>query len=648
MANERANKRWGVDGRGTDTSVLDLSPKATRERRAFAKDFKSFYRKILAQDVKERSGRKRADSLGVVHDMLIDFLCLRIRDQVKAHSNLYALLSDQDEDGNFEERWIYWKRLDRPPEIQDGPSGDISQMFYERAWQGVIVRLKGNADLTVLLMPRGHLKSTLCTQGFTLWQIVRDPSERHLIRSLTAQLAKDFVGDIKWQFEQNDKFRRLYCNLGPPEKRDAAWNADFIQVKSAVRRGKEPTLRAAGFESTATGGHYDDVILDDIVGEGNSETAELIRKGRERLQHLQAVRDPGTPLLDVGTRWHEEDVHGALVAKDVDTCFMVATLLDGNPDGACNLGIAGPGNPIWPEKFTPLEISRLRKNIPEDRIWFGQYFNQYTGTALRTFKKEWIRRYTGYGEALAKEQQLHVFIGVDPASGKKDQSGKLDYTGICVLGQSQSKGHYYLLDGLKEKLPADLVPQAICDLALFWKGIVMEYGATFEVGIEESAYTNYLRQALDLEMKSRGVGGYFRVVPLKSNNVSKHDRIRTMALPFSQDRILWPELKLKVRTSRRKDDGTYEAPKGEPYDLIDALTEEFTKYPSVEHDDLIDAMAYAYRMSLPADYLPEKENARKPYDPSRYSRSDIEEETNTGLSLGGFDRDDHGGLSLGR
>lgn len=645
MANNRSKRKWGMDareGEGED-SVFILTPAIQAKRDLYARDYLAFYRDILAQDITERgTKRKRADCLGTIHKLLIDFLNLDLLDEVVFYTELAKHLPEKDSDGEWKERWLYWRTLDAVPEVQDGPDGPIGKMFREKFWHGVVVRLKGDGRIKCLLIPRGHLKSTLATQGHTQWKICRAPADRHMIRSLTGGLARSFTGDIKYHFEQNEKFRRLYADLGPPAKRECAWNADFIQVAASTRRGKEPTLYAAGMESEVTGGHYDDITLDDCSGESNTKTPGLRADACLRVQRMHAILDPGCSMVDVGTRWEDDDPHSMFVdtrRSEIahDSCFMVATVLDSDPSVKVGQRISplGYGKPIWPEKYTVRALEKIRRGITDDRVWFGQYFNQFSGTALRTFSRDWIRRYTGTPLDAVANHKLNITVWIDTASGKDEQSGKLDYTAAVVLGQTQDRQQYYVLDGFKEKLGASQIAAAIADLAQKWHQIAQKANATFRCAVEETAYTQFLGSVLELTLRDRGVDKYIAIerIAHSAKAGSKADRIRTLAQPYSEQRVLWPEhLTVRPHTA------------GEPYDLMTELEDEFCRWPGVQHDDLIDAHAGAYELTVPRDF---KRNDRPievlGKDRSAYVREEVLLQDR---SLSGYDKESKWELAL--
>lgn len=277
------------------------------------------------------------------------------------HSSLNDYIGKPDEKGRVPEVWLWWKSLDQEPEIQRGRDGPISTMFQEKFWKGVIVRLNGNGLNKQVLIPRGHLKSTICNEAHTLWEIIREPGLRHCVRCQNTKLSRSFLANIKYHFDSNKEFQSLFGDLRPGE-REAAWNADAIQVLTEDRRGKEPTLMTFGMKSEVVGFHYDRMKLDDIVGEKNSESRDMREAVRDAIQRLEFVRDPHCPLVNIGTIWAEDDAHSLFIRPEggfYDTSsFIAATVLDEDQ------------KPLWPQVFTYEVIEQKRKACPNDYIWF--------------------------------------------------------------------------------------------------------------------------------------------------------------------------------------------------------------------------------------------------------------------------------------
>lgn len=584
-------------------------------RELYAKDFKAFYVAMFGDCVDEGTGKTYGQMLGRIHDLMIDFLCIReLKDCVK-HSPLYKLLPEKDAQGNFKERWLYWPTLKNSPVIQDGPDGPVSVMFHEKRWQGVVMRICGKGHRNAVLVPRGHIKSELGSQAYPLWRVVRDPSRRILIRSIAMQLSRKFLGWIKMQFSNNDKFRALYGHL-IPGKRETVWNADYIQVFSDKRRGKDPSVTAFGMDSDATGSHFDEAIIDDAVAESNSTTEGQREGTKEHIRNIIPLLDPGMPLTDIGTRWHDDDAHGMFTDKKgafyKKSSFMIATAIDDNPNGECPavLGVKGRGNPIWPEKFNKAAMEDFREALETPRRYNGQYFNQFIGTSSRAFDKDWLaQRYEDNPQDLVRALGLDVYIGIDSTSGKFQQSTELDFTAAFVLGQTQDRRHFYWLDGLFERLRAEDVGKALVELGCKWYAETSQAATNFKMGIEETAHTHYLFPLMESAQRDMGVESLFSVETLHHNNRSKHERICALARPYRNRCYFIPKKMIVPAVAEHES----------PYDLVAIFERMFEKYPDIQHKDLLDAHAYAHQMTLMPDF--KEDRTRKAKQKEEYTRA---------------------------
>lgn len=594
-------------GREGFQPAKSLTPAEKELKAKMETDFRLFWEECLCREERDRrTGARKRQALGAVHDLLIDFLRLNeLRAQGHAHfPGLSEALPERSENGDWRERWLYWRTLSAPPEVQDGPDGKITDMFYGRFWQGVVVRIKGDGLTQCLLMPRGHLKSTLATKGFTLWNICREPSERHVIRTADPDLAKRFVSDTKMQFEANEQIRKFWGGL-VPGKRAMEWTANAIQVRSAERRGSDPTLQAKTILTEITGVHCDDWTMDDVVGERAFKSQADKTRVRMNAANMESVRDPGGTGRNIGTRWAYDDVHGEFVSRESTTCFLVATALDGDEavPQSKHLTPLAYGKPLWPEVFTQRVIEAKRRGIDDDRFWFGQYFNQFAGTAARPFRAEWIQRYEGTAHNKAVTDKLRIIIGIDTASGLEEKrKGDLDYTAAWVFGQSwPDRQRLYLLGGLHEKLPASVMAKALVDLCVAWRDVARSYGSeNFTVGVEYNAYTTFIGPVLELEQRVRGIGSLFSILPIKCDSRSKPERIRRLCQPYSMGRIYWPTGGIVVTPHAG----------GEAYDLCAVASQQMLNYPDVPHEDLLDAQARCYELAVPENFMSLEEAER--------------------------------------
>lgn len=640
-ASERQNKTWGLPGRRkpagqADVVDVDRSPEADLFRAKCVRDLKFFYYEVLAKRLKNRrTGVEERQTLSRIHDFLIDFLVLEdLAERVKAdpacdHSGLVKLLPER-ENGEFKERWLYWPTLQGPAMIQDGPTGPVSEMFYGRFWQGLVIRLVGDGMTKCILFPRGFLKSTLCSQAYPLWKLVDDPSLRFLIRTGESRLAVDDAGQMETVVSQNPVFRRYWGDLGPPQRQEKLpWNQNMFSLRCKVRRGVEPTVRAGAIDSGLTGGHYDAGILDDAVGARNYGTPKKCEATRKKVEEMPALLDPGALFMDVGTPWEDNDVHWMFTGKDgalqPETSFCVATLLDADETVPVSTRIAklGYGKSQFPEKFTPRAVQRIRHGIRTDRFYFGQYFCQMRGTAARTFDTGWLEWYEGDAPEIARAKQLNVFMWLDTASGKPKQTRDLDYSALWVFGQTPDREHLYWLGGFNERVPAEKIAPAFIDVALYWRKVVAGYGGVCKAGVEETAYTNFLQVLLDVELKRRGVDAVFGIETMKWSTVAKHDRICQLSQPYFERRVFWPRVLMVPSLVG-----------AEAYDLVATGQEQYERYgpAGIPFDDLLDAQAGSYALCYPLNWKTEDEKPEKAKLPGAYSREDAANQARRGPS----------------
>lgn len=577
---------------------------------------------------------------GHIHRIAADFIHIDCGTEVVRYSELQQYIPERV-NGIYKERWLYWPVLDKPPQIYDGPPGEnnpISQMFYNKTcsfWHGVVIRFKGDARTTELLMPRGWLKTTICGVAESLRRIVSEPDGRFVIRSVVDETAVRFMGHVKYPFKYRPQFERLFAHMIPTD-RNVPWRDDAIQLidKNKPKRGIDPTLQASGITSDRAGSHADGYLLDDVVGESNTKSPVLLQKTKTNYDQLQAQRDAHAYLHVNGTRWDDDDSNGEMLRPESSACFMCVTALDADRTVKVptRLTPLGYGKPIWNEWLTLRWLEAKREEMNSDHFYFCQMFNQITGTSSRLFNRAWIRnlceeqpitivrgkrtqtKHMSLPE-LADALELNIFMGVDTASGKPNQAGKLDRTAAVVLGQTKDCSAVYVLDGFCEKLPAELIAQGIVELALKWRDIAAGYGGIFNAGFEQTPFTNFLEVTLEFEQRKRGVSSVFSIEPMATKNWAKVDRAYPLAQAFREGLIFVPE---KMPVTSLVD--------GSQYDFREVFEGEFVTFnPKSTADDTIDALVYAWKLTQPTEWR--QAYGPKPAHPSQlpgvYSREQV-------------------------
>lgn len=171
--------------------------------------------------------------------------------------------------------------------------------------------LRKPARKKALMLPRGHLKTSFVTIGYTIQCLLKNPNTRVLIGNGVWDIARSFLSEIKAQLEQS----QLKYLFG--EFQSARWNADEIIIKQRTKPLKEPTVATTGVEAETTGGHYDIIILDDLIGLQNSQTPEQRSKVKRFRRSMINLLEPGGLLIEIGTRWHLDDTFSEIFEKEM-------------------------------------------------------------------------------------------------------------------------------------------------------------------------------------------------------------------------------------------------------------------------------------------------------------------------------------------
>ncbi|MFH1421744.1 MAG: terminase family protein [Planctomycetota bacterium] len=164
---------------------------------------------------------------------------------------------------------------------------------------------------SLILAPRGHGKSTVCTVCYSIWSILQLPDIRILIVSNTAAQAESFLREIRTQLTQNDKLIAFFGSyLGP------RWTQEEIIVSKRRKIAKEATITAMGVGGPIISKHYDMIILDDIVDEDNARTEEQRNKIKVwYYKSLLPCLEPDGEIHVLGTRYHPYDLYNTLMGN---------------------------------------------------------------------------------------------------------------------------------------------------------------------------------------------------------------------------------------------------------------------------------------------------------------------------------------------
>lgn len=337
----------------------------------------------------------------------------------------------------------------------------------------------------LILLPRGHYKSTLITIAESIQMALPNEAEvqahpynlgpniKLLIGHENRESASRFLYEIVEAFTAKPLMLALFPELIPTKRRQRMnkWELDLPRESHS----KEPTFDTIGAGGAAQGRHYNWLKLDDLIGEDARESETIMRRTLDWFDNVNSLLTrlsvDGWDLI--GTRWAATDVYShALRMYGVDKSVSILNSffeedvekLDPGVLAAYSRGAVENDAPIFPEEFTMDKLERLRKN---PKVWAAQYANNPRESSLTEFEDSWLRFYNVGGNG-----QLYVFDGessrslgladldicllIDPSMGESEGS---DEAGFVVTG-TDDKLNIYILEAFRKRLkPPELLDE---------------------------------------------------------------------------------------------------------------------------------------------------------------------------------------------
>lgn len=345
------------------------------------------------------------------------------------------------------------------------------------------------------------------------------------------------------------------------------WNLDSMTIKQRTKPYKEPTITTTGVGAESTGGHYDLIILDDLVGLQNYFSHELREKTYAFYRSMKNLMEPGRGQMVIfGTRWHLDDLYQQILDKESKYYDIMLRRLVEN-DTICfpkkfNLQF-NPDLKDWEPVTEPCMdyVAYLKATMPNYEFQ-SQYQNSPTDPESADFKESQIRLWIP-GTA----HPSHLYMVVDPAASLSKDA---DYSACAILGQYESRLIRVVHAWHDRVIPQQLINK-IFDLVIQYR--------LHRVGIESFAYQTTLKYYVKEEMRKRNV--FFSIDEIgrkgqrTDQEITKEARIRRLQPYFEQGLIELPH-------------------------NCDWLKEELLSFPRGRHDDGIDCMAWGLDYIVPS------------------------------------------------
>lgn len=323
-------------------------------------------------------------------------------------------------------------------------------------------------------------KSQTLVVWMTVWALAENPDLEIVVISHSDDLAKEHSG----------KARKIIQEYG--DRLGYAIASDKTAVGRWRIEGREGSMLAAGFASGVTGFGADLLVIDDIVKDAAQADSETRRKAilAEYQGSLANRIHPGGSCMIVMTRWHEEDLAGAMLDQEPDRwrhtnipAISERNVPDalGRPPGVVMTSALG---------YTPEDYRNFRRTVGE-RMWYAQFMGVPSTPEGTLVKQAW---FDDWRMACAPTNPVMTVVSIDPAdSGKGDECG--------LVATSRTAGNVIALIADKSaRMTSDEWATAAVDLAI-------EVGAS-QIAVEgfsaRETYTRMVRKAIEVaQVKGR-------------------------------------------------------------------------------------------------------------------------------------------------
>lgn len=415
--------------------------------------------------------------------------------------------------------------------------------------------LHGKSTYLIIQVPFRHGKSDLVSRYFPAYFLGRTWSEYLapdiVVASYSGLLAQTF-SRFCMSVVESEQFNALYPGAHIAKGRGSVqeWGLDG-SVGNAVFVGLDGSV-------TGKGGNL--IVVDDYCKNREDAYSKTMREktwGQFSTDIMSRRHDPCIVCV-CATPWHPDDLVGRIresMGTDPDFPQFEDMVFPARKAGE------NGWDTLFPERFSDDWYRSQRATLGPEMSAALLDCNP-VGEGTRLFKNDWIH----YSATAPNRRDMNVYLLVDSANSKRSDRNA-DYTSMQVWGLAPDK-NYYLIDAIRDRMN---LQERTAQLFKF----VQQYHPNNTYWEQVGAMSDV--QHVQLEQERHRY--HFPIIPI-SQHVKKEDRIGWLVPLFEQGRIWFPPQLLKTRT-----DGTN-------YDFVhELINDEFSQFPAVKHDDVLDCMA---------------------------------------------------------
>jgi hypothetical protein len=449
---------------------------------------------------------------------------------------------------------LHFARLMMPKQ-DDHENPDVSEYQTAKHHKVIAAALeeveKGKIKRLIINCPPRHGKSQLASRLFPAWYAGRNPDKSVIVATYNENFAADFGRDIRG-IMQDPIYNQIFPEV---ELKTGAAAVDRLETEAG---GK---VFLAGVGGSLTGRGASLICLDDpIKGREDADSPtkrEKLWKWWNEVLKTRLMTSTGAILL-IQTRWHEDDLCGALTdplnsrysaveAKKWRIIDLPALAKDNDVLGRKE------GEALWPERFPTPYLHELREADP--RGFQALYQGSPTPEKGNFFSGDRIRVYTRPTDR-PPNSELRFYCASDHAvSIKQDR----DKTCLIPVGVDEHENIWILDDVQWGRWHTDVVVEKMIDMMskykpLFWWA---------ERGHISKSIGPFLRKRM---LERNTFVTLDEIVPVQD----KKTRAQSMQGRIAMGKVYFPSYAPWYQEAR----------------------DQILKFPFGAHDDFVDAMAY--------------------------------------------------------
>lgn len=414
---------------------------------------------------------------------------------------------------------------------------------------------RGEDTKLIISMPPGSGKSMTASVVFPLWLLLNRPDWEIGLVSAEASLATKFSGDVQREYDARA--------TRPRRGGVTDWTIDGPERGGIIARG---------IKGSMSGRRLRVAIIDDPIRNMEDAYSEKIRDTAWSVWQsvINPRMRPGSIILSIATRWHDDDLNGRLLGLDDWEQIVIPAIAEA--DDQLGREVGEPLLSVQQDESLEEALARWEAiKVAVGTAIFNALYQQHPGELDGSvFKLDWWQFYTD-AELPPADQVITAWdltFGTGTTTGSRSTTSAQrpgSPTGDYCVGQAwqRSGNQYYLLDQIR-----------------FRGGFTVQLAQmrTF-IGRYPQAIAHVVEQAANgaaaIETLQKELDGIVPVPPTGSKLI----RVQSVSPLVEAHQV--------------------HLPSGRAW--MDEFLVECTAFPTAPHDDIPDTLAHALRRMRRSD-----------------------------------------------